>query len=112
VLKKENRLSQRSDILKVKEDGELINASLLSLLIYRNKDKKIKRFGVVVSKKISKRAVDRNKVKRLIMESLKNNLNKIEGGLEILFLVKKNILGKKYKEVEEEVKKIFKIDSK
>ena len=112
MLRKENRLSQRSDILRVKEEGKLINASLLSLLVYKNKDKELKRFGVIVSKKISKRAVDRNKIKRLIMEALRINLDKIEGGSEILFLVRKNILGKKYDEVEKEIKKVLAIKDK
>ena len=55
----------------------------------------------MVSKKISKRAVDRNKIKRLLSESVKSNL--IGGkGYKIVFLAKKNILGKKFAEVEKE----------
>lgn len=106
MLKKENRINQRKDILEIKEKGKLLPVFLFSLLLLEKKDKE-KRFGVIVSKKVSKRAVDRNKIKRLIMEGLKQNLGLIKDGSRGLFLVKKNILGKKFKEVEKEVKKVF-----
>ncbi len=66
-----------------------------------------KKFGFVISKKISKRAVDRNKIKRRLAESIKKHLNDFEKGIRIVFLAKKEILNKNIKEIEEEISKIL-----
>jgi ribonuclease P protein component len=106
VLKKENRISLRRDILEIKEKGEMLPSSLFSLLLLK-KESKEKKFGVIISKKISKKAVERNKAKRLIMEGLRRNLSSIEDGNYGLFLVKRSILGRKVDEVEKEIKKVL-----
>ena len=49
------------------------------------------KFGFVVSKKISKRAVDRNRVKRLLSEMVRRNLEIFPNGFRGIFLVKKMI---------------------
>ncbi|MDD3002695.1 MAG: ribonuclease P protein component, partial [Candidatus Shapirobacteria bacterium] len=64
--------------------------------------------GFIVSKKISKRAVDRNKIRRILSEVVRENLERFENGTRIIFLMKKEILGKKYDEVEKEVEKFIK----
>ena len=67
-----------------------------------------KKFGFVISKKISKKAVDRNKIKRRLTEVIKKYLNDFEKGIRIVFLAKKEILGKNIREIEEEIKKCLK----
>ena len=47
------------------------------------------RVGFVISKKISKKAVERNKIRRRLAEVIKN---KMPIGLKIIVLAKKNIL--------------------
>lgn len=61
---------------------------------------------IVVSKKIAARAVDRNRIKRIIKEALKKTGN-LDAVLTII--VKKNIAGFKSYEVAEKLKNIFKI---
>lgn len=106
MLKKENRLSCRKDFLEVKEKGRMLPSSLFSLVLLKKEDK-VKQFGTIISKKISKRAVDRNKIRRLIMESLKKNWSLIEEGSRGIFLVKKKILGVSLEKIEKEVKDIL-----
>jgi len=72
------------------------------------KDDDLKKFGFIVSKRISKKAVDRNKVRRVLSEVVKNNFDKFEKGIRVVFLTKQEILGKKYDEVEKEVLKFLK----
>jgi len=67
-----------------------------------------KKFGFIVSKKISKRAVDRNKIRRLLAEGVKENMGEVKEGIFGIFLAKKALLGKKFEEVEKEVKEVFK----
>ncbi len=54
-----------------------------------------KKFGFVISKKISKKAVVRNKIRRKLAEEVRKNLDKFENGFRGIFLVKKNILDEK-----------------
>ena len=66
------------------------------------------RFGFIISKRVSKRAVDRNKIKRLLSEAVKMNLGKIKNkGNKIVFLAKKTAVGKKMAEVLPEVEQML-----
>lgn len=49
------------------------------------------RYGFVVSKRIDKRAVVRNKIKRKVRRCIEEKLNNIQGGHDMLFIIKKNI---------------------
>jgi len=70
-------------------------------------DSEGKKFGIIVSKKISKKAVERNQIRRRLMEAVRLNLELFPEGFRGIFLVKKNILGKKEGEVEACLKKLF-----
>lgn len=71
----------------------------------KNAGDKEKKFGFVVSKKISKRAVDRNRIKRLLADAVKVNLEKVTEGTIGVFLPRKKMLGMKFEEVEKEAEK-------
>ena len=89
MFKRENRLvggvrfknsysfSVAQFVLKERENGLLLN-----------------RFGIVVSKKIDKRAVVRNKIKRIFRDALLNLNKNMMSGHDILFIAKTGILSK------------------
>lgn len=52
------------------------------------------RFGVIVSKKIDRRAVYRNRVRRLIYSIVEELYDNIEQGYDILIIMRKNAAGK------------------
>lgn len=108
MLKRENRITKRKNFEEVKKKGRICHSPLFGLLILKT-DNKVKEFGLVISKKISKKAVERNKVKRLLAEAIRRNLDKINEGYRMIFLVKPSILGKKSEEIEEEVIRLFKL---
>lgn len=58
-----NRLKKKKDIEKVFEEGQVFKEGFLIFKIAKNNSGKI-RFGFIVSQKVSKRAVLRNKIKR------------------------------------------------
>ena len=64
----------------------------------------LNRFGIVVSKKVDKRAVVRNRIKRLFRSTLENLNKNMESGHDILFIVKTAILDKMQKENQELIK--------
>ncbi len=54
----------------------------------------LNRFGIIVSKKIDKRAVTRNKIKRFFRQTLVDLNKNMTSGHDILFIVKTGILSK------------------
>jgi ribonuclease P protein component len=105
VLKKINRICSRKEFSEIKKKGKLLGSSSFGVLILKKEDKE-KKFGFIISKKISKRAVDRNKIKRRMAEVIRKNLEKFEDGTRMIFLTKKEILNKKIIEIENEIKKL------
>ena len=56
------------------------------------------RAGVIVSKKIDKRAVVRNKIRRLIYVAVQELSEKTRKGLDFRFIIKKGAIGKSRKD--------------
>ena len=107
MLKKRNRISKRSEFEEIRKEGVFCGFSrFFGVLVLDKKDKELK-FGTIISKKISKKAVERNKIKRRLMEVLGKNLEKFDEGKRVLFLAKKEVLEIKPKQIELELKKIF-----
>lgn len=107
MLKKINRISSRKEFLEIKNKGKIISSSLFGAICLVDETEEIK-FGLVISKKISKRAVDRNKIKRRISEVLVKKLDKFKPGTKIVFLAKKSLLGADIEKIEEEIDKLIK----
>jgi ribonuclease P protein component len=89
MFKKENRLVP----------GVRFNNShsvIISQFILKEKKNEltVNRFGIIVSKKIDKRAVVRNKIKRFLRTTLMDSYGKMSVGHDILIIVKKGISGK------------------
>ena len=107
MLKRENRIRLKKEFTEVKNKGRILYSPLFGFLTYKENDDQ-KKFGFIVSKKISKRAVDRNKIRRILSEVVRKNLEKFKDGTRIIFLTKKEILDKKYNEIEKEVERFIK----
>jgi ribonuclease P protein component len=104
VLKKINRIQKRSDFELLKEKGQMVPGNLVGMLWLKDGEGEENRFGFIISKRISKRAVDRNRIKRLLSEAIKINLDKVKSkGNKVVFLAKKTMLGKKLPEVVPEI---------
>lgn len=107
MLKKINRISRRKEFLEIKNKGKIINSPLFGAISLVDETQEIK-FGFVISKKISKKAVDRNKIKRRMSEVLIKKIDKFKLGTKIVFLAKKSLLGAKIQEIEIEIDKLIK----
>ena len=102
MLKKENRLRSKKEFEAVKAGGCMHQTKYFGWLELRVGEGG-KQFGMIISKKISKRAVDRNRIRRRLAESIKNNLERVEEGVRVLVLGKKEILNVGEKQIEEEL---------
>jgi len=89
MFKRENRL-----VPEVKFNNSNLIANPQFILKEKGNGLSINRFGIVVSKKIDKRAVARNRIKRFLRTTLVNLYGKMSTGHDILIIVKKEILSK------------------
>ena len=99
MYKRQYRLTKKNDFANVYKNGR---ASFDALLGFKAADNNLKqsRFGVVVSKKISKRAVERNLIKRRIRAAIKAKLKEVRPGYDCVIKALPAIIDKKYAEVE------------
>lgn len=67
----------------------------------------VPKFAFVISKKISKLAVNRNRVKRAMSEAIRRNISKIPRGVDFVFLAKKSIVDKSTEEIMKEVQEFL-----
>lgn len=89
MLSRPYRLTARTDFARVKTTGVRIDHPLFTLLVAPSESL---RFGFVVSKAISKRAVDRNHIRRLLSEAISHKLPLIKGKADVVILTKRSIL--------------------
>ncbi len=107
MLPRKNRLRKKNDFKLVFKNGKTINDELFFLKVKKN-NLGINRVGFVVGTKISKKATLRNKIKRRLTEVIKQNLDKIESGLDIIVVAKPKVIDKNYLEIKQSVDNLFK----
>ena len=83
ALNRAARLRKNSDFQRVKQQGHSIVSPLL-VLAWMPNDGSSTRVGFVVSKRIAKHAVDRNHMKRLLSEAMRDLIPRLPGGLDIV----------------------------
>lgn len=101
MLKRENRLSK---IIRGAGEKKYFS-SLFQVKVSENKENKL-RFGFVVSRKIDKRAVVRNRTKRVLRSAVETFLNSLSGK-DIIIVAKKSLSFKEKEEVSRELGNIL-----
>ena len=82
MLPKENRLKKKKDFEKLFKEGKSFKEKFLVLKV-NNNNLDDNRFGFIVSKKISKKAVVRNKIKRQLREIVRKEINNYQKGFDV-----------------------------
>ncbi len=108
MLAKKHRLAGRNLLEEVKSKGTLYQSNSFGMIVLKQKETGPSRFAFIVSTKISKKAVDRNRITRRLREAVKENIGEISEGTNVLFLAKKKIIEKEESEITREMKLIFK----
>ena len=107
MLPKANRLKKKKEFEVVFKKGKTIKEEFLLAKILQ-KNKNYKKFAFAVSKKISNKAVVRNKIRRRLSALTEKNFLKIKNGVEILFIANPGIEKASYSDIERVVDIIFK----
>lgn len=112
MLPKENRLKKKSAFNATYKTGKTLHKDGITMFCGKSKigDYPTK-IGFVVSKKIHKRAVKRNRIKRLMRESVRliiknNNLN--TDCMSLIFVASSKLLNKNFAEIDASIKKLVK----
>ena len=71
-LPKQSRLLTKADYNRVFSKSVKVSNSLFLILIHKTSNP-YSRLGLVISKKVDKRAVQRNRIKRIVRESFRNS---------------------------------------
>jgi ribonuclease P protein component len=104
MLPKINRIKKKKDFDIIFKTGKSFKTSLLVLKIARN-GQKHDRFGFIVSKKISKNAVVRNKIRRILARVAREVVG--ENGIDFVFIALHGIEKKDFSEIHDSVIKLL-----
>jgi len=107
MLKKENRISLNKDFDRTFKSGQSFYGNSLKIKAIDNNLEKI-RVGILISAKVSKKAVIRNKFRRLIREIIKNELANLSKGKDLVIVVFNEILDKNRQEINKDLLNGFK----
>lgn len=102
MLPKQNRLKKKKSFDEVFKKGKILRAPDF-FLKYLEKEAAEARIGFVVSKKVSKRAVQRNKAKRRLREAFRSPIKLLSQGIDVVVVANPSIKSRTLREIAEEV---------
>ncbi len=107
MLPLKNRLKKEKDFQRVFDKGRFAASDLVSVKFVGNGTDDT-RVGFIVSKKVSKKAVLRNKVKRMLREAVRSKMNDMTAGFDIIVIAKKGLLEVDHDKITDVLGRIFK----
>ena len=96
--KKREKLKKRSDFDRAFKQGKSVGGRTIVLYFPPNQSG-FPRAGFIASKKVSRKAVERNRAKRLMREVFRLNKHRLKA-FDIVFIAKASIVGVKFQDVE------------
>lgn len=107
MLEKKLRITKNADFKRIYQKGKFFSNEFFLVKLHPNRFPN-NRFAVIVNKKISKKAVIRNKIKRQIREIIRINQGQLKTGFDIIVIVKKDLTRESYKNIEQNLLHLFK----
>jgi|SRR3989344_2902520 len=107
MLAAKNRLRNGVSFQKIKKEGIIIQSESFGIAYYERGDNLPPQFGFVISNKVAKNASQRNRIKRALRESVRQNISRMKNGYDVVFLAKSNIEKESTENIMTEAKKII-----
>lgn len=104
MLAKKYKLIGSKDYSRVQEEGKVFQSENFGVAYLNRNDDLPIRFGFIVSTKVAKDAVDRNRLKRAMSEAVRSETINLKSGFDVVFLAKTNILRTSTADLMKEVK--------
>lgn len=106
MISRKNRL-KRSEVKHVLKKGQKLFSPVFSIKFVENREKTNK-FAVIISKKVTPKAIQRNRLRRQIYEILRLNDDQSENKYNIILIGSPKIIGMTYSEMEQNIKSLLK----
>ena len=106
MLPKANRLVKKADFQLLAQKGKPFYSPLFTLKVFKSA-REASQFGIVISAKVSKKAVVRNKIKRRMTEIIKKMPASLAKNKKVMILVKPVAATKDYPVIKEELERLF-----
>jgi len=100
MLKKNNRIRRNKEFDRAFKTGQSFYSKVFSLKAADN-DLEVSRLGILISTKVSKKAVVRNLLKRQIRAVIQGEIPQLKTGKDLVIVVFSQILDKNFKEIKE-----------
>jgi len=108
MLKKKNRITSSITFKEIFTKGNVKENECFKIIFKKN-DLDYPRYGIIVSAKNSKSAVQRNALKRKIRNILRNSLLIFSKGFDVVIVTKRNCLNMNFSEIKESLNELLKL---
>lgn len=103
-----HRFHGHGSLRYVYKNGQAVRSRVLTVKYVKNPHRKHSRFAVVVSKKVHKGAVGRNRIRRRIYEVIREELGEFHGVNDVVVLVFSNeVITMPAPELKESLRQLF-----
>ncbi len=106
MLSKKNRISNRQLLKKLFEKGKQYKNNHF-IFKFLPSIEPTSEFSVVVSKKVAPKAVDRNKLRRQIFDSIHKNIDLLKTDIVSIVIAKSNVTEAEFEELDEGIVDFF-----
>jgi len=106
MLARQLRLAKEKDFKKIFKRGKASYAKIFRVKVLANK-LEVNRYGIIINSNVSKKAVERNKLKRQFRAAIKEFDKKLTHGFDLVIIVSPAALNQKYEFIKSELKKIL-----
>ncbi|MGB0757599.1 MAG: ribonuclease P protein component [Patescibacteria group bacterium] len=106
MLPRAHKLTKQRDIEELAKTGRR-NSSVFFILKTRKNKVNTPRFVIVVSAKVSKKAVERNRIRRQVREIIRNSLIPLEKSIDSMVVVKQEALSADFTELHDQLAELY-----
>lgn len=98
---------KKGDFGKIFYSGETVQNSFF-FIRWLKTDQKLSRFAVVISSKVSAKAIVRNKIRRRAQAVLRNSIPKVKTGFDIIILARPKVKDQNFIQLEDSLMELLK----